>query len=142
MSTPAEITARQECQKSLSRIQEFDPNVLARKDDLGSELNFQEVVPEANRLIGLYKQISQSVLEDLPQNQLDSLKNSANADYNRFEQILKFTTKQDNANAVRTGIVQQFAGAYQGTFSNLHPLISYSTSKSADFKRLGNTLAL
>lgn len=103
---------------------------------LGRDLNFQEVIPAATRLIGLYRQISLSVLEDFPQQQLETLKNQSNADYNRFEQMLKFSPKQENAYGVRNNLIQEINSAYQGTFNSLQPMIAYSTSKSADFKRL------
>ena len=129
-------TLRQECQESLRRIQQFDPNSLPREEELGRDLSFQEVVPAARRLLGLYEQISLTVLDDFPESHLNSLKSQADADYNRFSEILKFSPRQDNAFNVRNSLIQQIEQAYQGTFNQLQPMISYSTSKSADFKRL------
>lgn len=136
MPTQQEETVRQACQQSLVRIQQFDPNSLAREEELGRELSFQEVVPAARRLIGLYNQVSQTVLEDFPMTQLNSLRTQADADYNRFEEVLKFSPKQDNAYNVHNNLIQQIDTAYQATFNALQPIIAYSTSKSADFKRL------
>ena len=64
------------------------------------------------------------------------MKTQCDADYNRFEQILKFSAKQENAYNTHNSLIQQIDGAYQGTFNTLQPIITYSTSKSADFKRL------
>jgi len=136
MGTQQEIQKRPECQKSLERIQQFDPATLAREEDLGNQFSFKEVIPQAVRLISLYRQISLVALNDLPESQLDSLKNQANSDFNRFEQILNFSLKQDNPLNARNTLIQQMENAYQGTFNILHPIISYSTSKSADYKRL------
>jgi len=136
MATQEEDNIRQECQKSLTRIQQFDPHTLDREEELGRDLSFQEVIPGAKRLIALYNQVSLTVLEDFPVTQLNSLKTQSDADYNRFEQILKFSPKQENAYNTRNGLIQQIDGAYQGTFNILQPIIAYSTSKSADFKRL------
>ncbi len=137
MPTQAEINAREECKKSVSRLQQFDPASLSREGELGLELNFAEVVPAASRLIGLYNQISLSVLDDLPMQQLNSLKEQANADFNRLEQILKFSSKQGgDVYSARNSLIQTIENTYQQSFNVLHPLIGYSTSKSADFKRL------
>lgn len=136
MPTQQEETARQACQESLVRIQKFDPASLSREEELGRELSFQEVVPAARRLLGLYNQISQTVLEDFPLTQLNSLKSQADADYNRFSEILQFSPKQDNAYNVHNDLIQKIDQAYQATFNALHPMIAHSTSKSADFKRL------
>ena len=136
MPTQQEEDARQACQQSLVRIQHFDPNDLAREEELGRDLSFQEVIPSARRLIGLYNQISETVIEDFPEKQLNSLKTQADADYNRFEEILKFSPKQENAYNTHNNLINQIDSAYQGTFNALQPMIAYSTSKSADFKRL------
>ena len=93
-------------------------------------------MPAAERLIALYKQISLTVVEDLPQQQLTTVKNQANADFTRFDQIMKFSVKGNNPAEIRNGYIQQVEGAYQDAFNQLHQIISYSTSKSADFKRL------
>lgn len=138
MPNQQEETARQACNESLVRMQQFDPGTLPREEELGRELSFREVVQPAKRLLGLYKQISQTVIEDFPQSQLNSLKSQADADYNRFQEILKFSSKQENAYNVHNSLIQQIEQAYQGTFNALHPMIAYSTSKSADFKRLEN----
>ena len=136
MATQQEDSIRKECQKSLVRIQQFGPRTLAREEELGRDFSFQEVTPAAKRLIALYNQVSLTVLEDFPVSQLNSLKTQSDADYNRFEQILKFSAKQENAYNTRNSLIQQIDGAYQGTFNTLQPIITYSTSKSADFKRL------
>ena len=136
MATQQEDGIREECKQSLMRIQQFDPSTLGREEELGRDFNFKEVIPSAKRLIVLYNQVSLTVLEDFPGSQLNSLKTQSDADYNRFDQILKFSAKQDNAYNIRNTLIQQLEGAYQGTFNTLQPMISYSTSKSADFKRL------
>ena len=43
---------------SLLRMQDFDIKKLPRTEELGLGLNFQAVVPHAERLIGLYKCLS------------------------------------------------------------------------------------
>jgi hypothetical protein len=136
MPNQQETALRSEAQKSLDRMLQFNPETLSRESDLGSELNFKDVVPAAARLIALYRQISPTVLEDLPQQQLQTVQNQANADFNRLDQILKFSAKQGNPHNARTSLIQQVETAYQDAFTQLHPIISYSTSKSADFKRI------
>jgi hypothetical protein len=136
MPSQQEQEIKNACQESLVRIQKFDLNSLPREQELGRDLNFLEAVVVARRLIGLYNQISETVLEDFPTTQLNSLKSQADADYNRFGEILKFSPKQDNAFNVHNSLIQQIDQAYQGTFNALQPIIAYSTSKSADFKRL------
>ncbi len=136
MPNQQEVSLREEARKSLDRMLQFNPDTLSRENDLGSELNFRDVVPTVTRLIALYQQISPTVLQDLPLLQLKTLQNQASADFNRLDQILKFSAKQANPLNTRNSLIQQIDNAYQEAFTQLHPIISYSTSKSADFKRL------
>jgi len=136
MGSAEEVNVRAECEESLARIQQFDTESLRREEELGRDFNFGEIVPPAKRLIALYKQISPIVLVDLPLKQLNNLKTQCDADYNRFVQILEFSPRQDNAYNLRTSVIREVDDAYQGTFNALQPIISYSTSRSADFKRL------
>jgi hypothetical protein len=136
MGIQQENKIRPECQQSMERIQQFEPTTLAREGDLGLEFSFKEVVPQAARLISLYNQVSLVSLEDFPESQLGALKTRADADYNRFEEILKFSAKQTDAYNTRNNLITQMDSAYQNAFNVLHPMIAYSTSKSADFKRL------
>lgn len=64
----AEYTkAIEETRKSLERMQKFDPNSLPREQELGKSLNFNDAVEPATRLIDLYRQLPDEVLEQLPQ---------------------------------------------------------------------------
>jgi hypothetical protein len=138
MPDEQEIKAREDALKSLERLQNFDVTTLPRKDKLGSELNFSDAVGPAEKLIGLYKQISLSSLNDLPKSHLDIIHTLSDADYNRLEEILKFSQKDPDPYNRRNALIKAIENAYQATFNKLHPLISYSASKSADFKRLEN----
>lgn len=136
MPNEQEENARKQAVQSLERMQNFDVSTLPREQELGSELNFKEVVPHAQRLIGLYQQISIPSLDDLPQQFLNTIHTQANADFNRLEEILKFSQREGNAYDRRNQLIKQIADSYDGAFTKLHPIIAYSTSKSADFKRL------
>lgn len=128
--------AREECATSLKRMQEFDVQSLVREKDLGAALNFRDVVAPAQRLVDLYRRLSPAALQDLPAQQLQQVQNQANADYQIFSQILGFETTQSNPHEVRQQLLQKVTAAYQPAFNVLHPLVSYSLHRSADFQRL------
>ena len=137
MPTQQEITMRQEAKTSLERMQQFRSETLSREAELGSDLTFKAVIPAADRLIALYQQITTTVLVDLPETQLKAVRDQANADFSRFDQVLKFSAaKFPNPNDTRTQYINQIDAAYPTAFTSLYQIISYSTSKSADFKRL------
>lgn len=129
----------EETKSSVKRLQEFDADQLPRKDDLGSSFELSEAVNPAKGLIRLFQQLSLEALDDLPQSQLDQIKKQADADYNRLHQALEFDPSgadSENPTQKRDTIINNIVSAYDTAFSKLHPFISYSLSKVADFKRL------
>ncbi len=136
MAEKEENKARDDAHSSLERMQLFDVATLPRESELGIHFSFKDAVAPARRLLDLYKRLSVSVLDDLPQAQLEQLRNQAQQDYTRFEQILTFDPAQENASQKHDNFIKQIDDAYQNAFNVLHPLISYSLHKSADFQRL------
>ncbi len=80
--------------------------------------------------------MSLTALQDFPDNTLTSIRDNANNHYNLFYQILEFDPGLQDPNPARTKIINQVASAYPPAFQALHPYISYSLHRSADFQRL------
>ncbi len=125
-----------EARESLERIQTFNVNTLPRETEIGSRLNFKEVIEPAQQLIDLYKRLSVTALQDFPDNILTPIKDNANAHFNLFNQILEFNPEQQDPGSARTSMINQVINAYQPAFQALHQYISYSLHRSADFQRL------
>lgn len=124
----------EQTEKSLERIQGFDPASLPRIEELGSAVNFKDAVEPATRLIDLYRQLPVDVLEQLPAGFLNKIRSQADNDFNILNSILQFeagSSKQDRDN--RLNSLRQ---AYDPAFTQLHDAISYSVRKSTDFSRL------
>lgn len=128
----------EEAKNSVQRIQEFDPETLPREDDLGRQLSFRDAVAPARRIIGLYRQLSLETLSDFGDQQLGQLKNQADADYNRFNEVMSFDVTPENATGRRDQLITQIKGAYQQTFNVLHPLIAYGMTRAVDFQTMEN----
>jgi hypothetical protein len=127
-----------EALQSIKRMQEFDVATLPRELELGKELSFAAAVEPARRLIRLYKQMSLTVLEDIPDAILVNLRDVANTDYTRLKQILDFKTAQSDPVGVRNNFIQQLRDAYPSTFNTYQNFISFGVAKSVDFKRMEN----
>ncbi|MBE8717192.1 hypothetical protein [Cellvibrio polysaccharolyticus] len=131
----------EETQESLSRMQAFDPKSLAREEELGRNFDFSAIVAPASKLIRLYNQLGLSTLDDFPEKILSEIKQQADADFNRFQQVLDFdptTVQNQNPTQPRDQLIQQVTNAYAPAFQKLFPFISYGTSKSVDFQRMEN----
>lgn len=125
-----------EAKKSLERMQQFDTTGLPQEADLGAKLSFTDAVTPARLLIDLYKRLSVTALEDFPDPVLTVIRDVANNNYNIFKQILEFNPEQQNPHNVRNALILSLENAFQPAFQNLHPYISYSLHRSADFQRL------
>lgn len=137
MARASNPEVRNEAEESLGRMQKVDVNDLPRSTELGSELNFQDAVEPAERLVSLYKRLAVVALDDLSVQALQQVKDRANHDYNLVKQILDFrVSAQQNPKGTRDGYVQYLVQAYEPTFQTLHPYIAYSLHRSADFQRL------
>jgi hypothetical protein len=134
MPSAQDVQLRDEALTSLERMQSFDSATLVREADLGTRKNFAAAVERANRLIELHKRVTPRALDDFPADKLNQIKVRANHDYSLFDQILKFDP--DQPTSARDQLVSQLEGAYNQSFEALHPLISYSLHRSADFQRL------
>ncbi len=131
-----EAVLRDEAEVSLVRMQRVDVDSLPREEVLGRSFHFRQVVAPARRLIDLYTRLAPSALEDLPQGDLQRIRDQANQDFQRISEILSFDEKQGNAPAVHQQLITNVVNAYQSTFGVLHPYIAYSLHKTADFTRL------
>lgn len=126
----------EEATAALQRIQEFDAGSLARENELGTSLNFKDAIQPAQALIDLFSRLSLNALEDFPDNHLTVIRDQADANFNLFQQILKFSPQQQNPHEIRKSLINQLVSAYPTAFQHLHPYISYSLHRSADFQRL------
>lgn len=127
-----------EAKAAVERMQNFDVDSLPRVGDLGSALNFSGAVTPARRIVTLYKQFSIAALSDMPENLLSTVKSLANADFNRFDQILKFNPNEGHSKDNKDQYISQLVATYDATFTGLMNLISYGMSKSADLQRMEN----
>ncbi len=90
----------------------------------------------SQQLVDLYTRLSTKALDDFPDAQLTMIKNHADAHYKLFSQVLDFSPQQQNPHDVRQAFIEQIIAAYPVAFHQLHPYISYSLHRSADFQRL------
>ena len=117
---------------SLERVQRFDAATLARVEELGRQLSFEEVVRPAQNLIDLFKRVPVSILTSLVDSQLNIIKGRADAEYNRFSQIMTFSASQGNAAQARDSLIQQIKGAYDSAFPELWQFIAFGIANNTD----------
>ncbi len=118
--------------EALERIQKFDTNSLGRESDLGKQLSFSAAVKPAETLVGIYKRIPLTTLEDFSDSQLNTITGQAQADFNIFQQILDFNAQADNAASTRTNILNSLNSRRDQLFDHLWQYVAYSVARNTD----------
>ena len=125
-----------QAERALEFVQTFDPNSLGRSSDLGKYLNFEEIVPAAEELIGIYKQIPITVLKELASGLLDIIIGQAQIDTKLFEQITTFESTAPNASVARDQLINAFKQRRDNLFQNVFNIVSYANAQYTDIKKI------
>lgn len=120
------------CTESLNRVQQFDPAILGREDDLGRQMSFVEAVPYAEAVIDVYKRIPVTALDDFTDDQLNAIQGQANADFNVFKQIQDFDATANNASNTRRQIISGLQSRRDQVFDQLWQFIAYGVARITD----------
>ena len=122
----------EEAKSALERMQNFDVDSLGREADLGTLSSFTESINSATKVIGIYKRIALSSLDDFTDNQLNIIKTSAQSDYQLFFKILNYDPKVPNSTSVRTEILNNVHSRRDALFESLWQFIAYGVARNAD----------
>lgn len=119
-------------------LQEFDAGKLVRESDLGGTFNFAAAVSPATRLIGLFRNIPLKSLDDLPPQNLATIRQIAEQVMGYFKRILDFSFENvSNPGQLRTQYINELTSYYDGNaFPNLFPYVGYGAARTSDFGRL------
>lgn len=131
-----EQAQRSDLQSVLSQLVAIQPESLVRADVLGKELNFESGLPVFKRTLDLFKDLSESRLDDLPYEMLNNLTALARQALNHFQSVQNFSTNQANPASVRDNLIQQIRDQWHNYYSAATPAIAYSRQLGTDFDRL------
>lgn len=133
-----EETIKNELKALLDELGAIKPDDLIRADVLGKELSFEPGRAVFERTLKLFRDLSNSNLDNVSFNILQGLKNQTQDAVTKFKQIREFSLSKypNNAVAQRDGFINAIQEAYNGYFSTLHPVIAYSIRKGTDFEQL------
>jgi hypothetical protein len=132
-----EKQARSALSTEIEKLSQITPESLVRTDDLGRQLDFSKGTDVFKRVLGLFKDLKESNLDNVSYQALTNLTQMAQDANNRFQQIRSFNPgNQNNPSAARDGLVQSLGEYYHQYFNTISPIIAYSVRKGTDFERL------
>lgn len=118
---------------ALDRVQKLDANKLERGDELGLALSFADAVKPAQAVIDVYKRIPITALADLTETQLNTIKGEANADYQLYQEMLKFDpVKEIHPAQRRQELIEQVQARRDYAFQQLWQFIAYGVARLTD----------
>jgi len=127
---------QQEAKEALSKLQNFDAESLEQRSRLGDALRFTEVIDIAQSAIDVAKRLPTSVIEELPTQAVQTIRDSCTNVYNTFQEVLGFDVSQENPKKAKEDIERKFENLRDNLFNHLHPWISYAATRTIDFEQL------
>ncbi len=121
-----------EAKAALERIQQFDAKQLSREQALGNQMNFNEAIGPAQKIVDLYKRIPLLMLDDLMNTQLQQIKSFADSDFNLFDQINTFSLTTANPGEQRQSIINSIVNRRDTLFQSLWQFIAYGVARQVD----------
>jgi len=133
-----EQTKRKELQDILEQLSKIQPESLVRTDVLGRELSFEAGLPVFRRTLGLFKDLFECNLDNIPYETLNQMSSVAQQALTHFQAIQKFSLQQHPSNPAqaRDQLINQLRDAWHTYYSNITPQISYSIRRGTDFDAL------
>lgn len=131
-----EFFARKETFDHLQRLVDFNCANLSRKDDIGSELAFDEIIPVAKDAIELLRVFDQQDVMELPAPIFNPLKSYVDQFTAAINQVGRFTTTMHNAGQERSNILSYFVALRDGMYRDLLSTVSWLKLRKSDLRTL------
>src|SRR6266480_2906222 len=118
----------------LEKLNAIKPESLTRTEMLGKELSFESGLPVFHRTLGLFRDLSEVDLTNLPFETLSNLADQANDCLILFTQIQSFSLQQNPTNPAqaRDSLIVQLRDKWNQYYTFLAPHISYAMGRKTD----------
>lgn len=120
----------------LEELHAYDIKNLPRRNELGSELNFEEAVEPAKKVLGLFRNIPIDQISDLPENVLNNIESQAQKTVNLLDSMASFSASADGASTTRKQLLEQMESRYAEAFQHLYQIIGYLATRQIDLGAL------
>ncbi len=129
---------RKRLQAALDQLSQIRPESLVRTDVLGRELSFEAGLPVFQRTLGLFKDLADCNLDNVPYEILNQLISVTEQALSYFQQIQNFSIQQHPSNPAqaRDSLITQLRDQWHSYYSTIAPQISYAIRRGTDFDAL------
>lgn len=124
--------------EQVETLQKFVPSKIAREQDLGRQLAFNEAVEPVERITAFFRQIPVEHIKDLSASARQQIKNVSNDTTNLISEIMSFNTAIENPSGVRADLISRVQAQPDRVFDQLQNVVSYLASRQRDFSSLAD----
>src|SRR3990172_77891 len=118
---------------TLNQLAAIKPENLVREEELGKGLSFRLGLPDFQRALELFNELTTFNLDLLPYNIINQLQKQAQDTLDIFSRIKSFSPGQvSNPATERNNLLRQISEQYDLSFTALAPWVSYLSQKDVD----------
>jgi len=127
-------------QNALESLQKFDSKKLARTSELGTNYNFEKVVPIATEIISRSNEIDKTLVKTFPQTNQDEINSTCIRIYKYFNSIMAFDISSNNSIHRRDTLINQAETNLREIFNlvlkykSMMPVQHQKTNEIKDYK--------
>jgi hypothetical protein len=117
----------------LDNIAAIEPRKLARRSALGDEFSLEDAVAPIEKTVSFFRSFPRSNLDDLPDGQLEQIKQQGLAFLNVIQQLQAFSpSKEANPAEARRSLLDQARGTYITAFNALFAYVAFLAGRQRD----------
>lgn len=137
-----EKSVRDALRSELGKLNSLDANELVRADELGQDSDFQDGRPYIQRILRLFRDLSEIDLDMLSNHSLQSLLRAAQEASRLFSAIEDFPRSTHSKNRTQNGthLINRLRHLYNSWYTEAAPVIAYSAWQNTDIDRLKQDL--
>ena len=138
----SEKSVRDALRSELGKLNSLDANELVRADELGPDSDFQDALPYFQRILRLFRDLSEVNLDMLSIRSLQSLLGAAQEASRLFSTIedSPLSTHSKKQTPHRSHQIQRLSYQYHSWYTEAAPVIAYSAWQNTDIDRLEQDL--
>ncbi|MYA33556.1 MAG: hypothetical protein F4164_08355 [Gemmatimonadales bacterium] len=114
----------------------LEPSRLARREELGAELNFEEVIDPATRIVDLFRMVPLGAVDHLSSNQMARMGQRLVEIRDIVGEIDGFSATDANAVGRRDSLIQRMKAAYDDCLVDFGPIIPFLVLKISEPQNL------
>lgn len=137
MATPEEREQKhQEVEGLLDELSNVSTESLGRRLELSPDINFEDVVPDFEKMLDVVKQLHDRDITRLPTTELDRIKKGLTPLQQVINEVQAFSLQQENPHTACDNIKARIQKMYDDLMSHTMASLAFTATQSTDYDRI------